>query len=258
MTIFFKKLVSAIAFFGIYTVTIAQPALNDSIISTQPAIQNFSSIRIQGDFEVLLTQGSTESIKIEGPAYIVNDMVVERSGQELNIKLNRSIWPWKSNSWYKKSREEWNWNNGDRERKKVTVYITAKNLDGISMSGSGHIYFKDGLTTGNLRLHVSGSGHIEGQVQANDITSKISGNGNINLAGNAESSDVRISGSGSFSAAKLVTSNSKVHISGSGHANVNANKALTASISGSAHVGYTGNVTSINTSKSGSGSITRM
>lgn len=258
MTILLKKLLLVATFFGIYTISIAQEYLNDSIITTQPVVQNYSSIRVQGDFEVYLTQGNTESLKIEGPAYIVNDMVTEVTGGELNVKLNRSIWPWKENSWYKKNRIEWNnqqWNN---RNKKVTIYVTAKNLDGISMSGSGHITFKDGITTGNIRLHVSGSGHIEGTLQASDITSKISGNGNINLAGSAESSSVRISGSGNFSATKLVTSKSKVHISGSGHADVNVNKELTASVSGSAHIGYTGNATSINTSHSGSGRISRM
>ena len=70
----------------------------------------------------------------------------------------------------------------------VQVNITVPDLDRIDLAGSGKIHSKDALG-GNSGLHmaVSGSGHIETNVQAEKVKAHISGSGKINCVGSTQS-----------------------------------------------------------------------
>ena len=98
---------------------------------------------------------------------------------------------------------------------------------------------------------------MEGKIDTRSLVTTISGSGKIKVSGNANNSRLKVSGSGVFAAPELVTSSSDVHVSGSGDAKINANDKITAGISGSGSVNYTGAVKNISTTKSGSGSISR-
>jgi len=217
-------------------------------------LQGFNSLRLQGPFNVYINIGATEQVKIDAPAEILDDIVAEVNHGELNIHNKHSNWLKNGGrAWY--SDKNW-WNKGDHPR--VSVYITAKSLEGISVSGSGKVIVKDVLTANDFDLTLHGSGKIETKINAATLHSVMSGSGNITVSGNAGSSTIRISGSGRFSGHDLVTENSTVHVSGSGHADVNASDKVSASVSGSARISYAGNPKSISTSKSGSGAISRM
>jgi len=217
-------------------------------------LQGFNSLKLQGPFNVYISIGTTEEVKIDAPAEALNDIIAEVNHGELSIHN-------KHENWFKNAGRAWysdkNWWNRDNHPR-VTVYITAKSLEGISVSGSGKVIVNDAVAAKDFNLTLHGSGKIETKINVTTLHSVMSGSGNITVSGNAGSSSVRISGSGKFSGRDLVTENSTVHISGSGHADVNASDKVSASVSGSARVSYAGNPKSISTSKSGSGAISRM
>lgn len=222
--------------------------------STNYTLQGFNSLKLQGPFNVFITIGATEQVKIDAPAEVLNDIIAEVNHGELNIHN-------KHENWFKNAGRAWysdkNWWNRDNHPR-VSVYITAKSLEAISVSGSGKVIVNDAVTAKYFDLTLHGSGKIETKVNTTSLHTVMSGSGVITVSGNAGSSSVRISGSGKFSGRDLVTENSTVHISGSGHADVNASDKVSASVSGSARVSYAGNPKSISTSKSGSGAISRM
>lgn len=216
--------------------------VNNAFADTQDRhLTGFTAINAGGSFDVYITQGSTESVKVEAPADVMDKLITEVSGGVLKIYTKNSNWG------------NFNWFGGNH--KKTVVYVTAKQLNGITESGSGDVYFKDGITTNSLKLRVSGSGDMVGKIDAKDVEIGVSGSGDMKIAGRAVTSTVGVSGSGDFSGSGLVTTNTTVHVSGSGDASVNVSEKLDASVSGSGDVSYSGSARNVSASASGSGSV---
>jgi hypothetical protein len=214
-------------------------------------LSGFTSIKIAGPFDVHLVQGTVESVKFEKPDDIpLEKIITEVKGGILKIH-NKYEWGWSVNSW-NSNNSVWGYNH-----KKIVVYITAKDLNLISISGSGDITFDGGFKANSLYLRVRGSGSLQGKVEVKTLTSRISGSGNMKLSGSAESSKVKVVGSGNFTASNLVTVNSAAHVSGSGKAEVNASDKVDAAVRGSGDIRYTGTAKIVSKSKSGSGEINR-
>lgn len=206
-------------------------------------ITGFHAVDVGGSFDVYITQGSSESVKVEAPDEIIDHIITEVDNGVLKI--------------YNKNDRNFHWGDLFGNHKKIVVYVSAKDLNAIAVSGSGDVFFKEGIHTTSLRLRVSGSGDMYGRVEVKNLESGISGSGDVKLVGRAESSAVNVSGSGDFEARGLVTVNTLVHVSGSGDASVNASGSISASVSGSGDVRYTGGAKSVSSSKSGSGDVQR-
>jgi len=213
-------------------------------------LSGFSGIKIGGPFEVHLVQGAVESVRIIATEDVKDRIVAEVVRGVLTIHRKYDNWFWGEKSWWS---DKGVWHN----RPKIPVYITAKSINLIGLSGSGSISFSDGITADFLKLQVRGSGEMEGKVKVSKLESHISGSGNINISGSAESSSVKVTGSGHITARNLVTVTSAVHISGSGNAEINASEKIDAAVRGSGAVSYTGTATKVISSTSGSGEISR-
>jgi Putative auto-transporter adhesin, head GIN domain len=234
-----------------YTFAKPHPTVKaDTIESVDEHLSGFSSIKIAGPFTVHLAQGAVESVKIDVPDDARGRITAEVVGGILKIHNAHDNWGWSFKSWYSE-KSVW------RNHKKIHVYITAKDLKFISISGSGDMSFNEGITAEALKLRVRGSGSIVGKVDVKTLESSLSGSGNMKLSGSAENSKVRVIGSGNFTSSSLVTVTSAVHVSGSGKAEINASDKVDAAIRGSGDVRYTGTAKTINSSKSGSGEIRR-
>jgi len=217
-------------------------SVNSVFADTQDRhLTGFKAIDAQGSFDVYITQGANESVKVEAPGNIMERIRTEVSGGVLKI-------------YNKNKSSEWNIELFG-SHKKVIIYVVAKDLNAVNVSGSGDVYLKNGITTPALKLHVSGSGDLSGRVQVKDLETSVTGSGDVRLAGNAISSDVHVSGSGDFRGGDLTTISTAVRVSGSGDASVNASTKIDASVSGSGDVHYSGNPKSVSKSKSGSGDI---
>lgn len=118
----------------------------------------------------------------------------------------------------------------------ITYTITAANLTGVSVSGSGSV-------------NVDG---VDGAV----FHAIVSGSGSVHPAGSSQRLDVTISGSGSFEGADLQATTGSVGVTGSGEATVNVSDTLTVLVSGSGRVRYLGDPT-LDQHISGSGSVSR-
>jgi len=205
-------------------------------------LSGFHAIDVAGSFDVYITQGSTESVKVEAPSNMMGRIITEVNNGVLRI--------------YNKH-DTFNWGDMWGHHKKIVVYVVAKNLNSINLSGSGDAFFKDGIRAGNLKLSISGSGDMTGSVDAKNLECSITGSGDMKLSGRAESSGVTLVGSGDFTARSLQTVNCAVRVSGSGDAQVNASERVDATVSGSGDVRYTGGAKLINSRKTGSGDISR-
>lgn len=243
-------------------------------------VDSFTKISFGFPGKLYLKQGSPQKVELEGDQDILKEVETEVSGSRLRIG--------KEGKWF-------DWNTGD---KKVTVYITVPNIEGVSVSGSGDIIGQSKIKANDLDLNVSGSGSLSLDAEANgDVEANVSGSGDMELKGHFESfeSDVsgsgrvvlsaiidgladfgisgsgkieaegsadrvktNISGSGKVLAADLETNRCDVRISGSGDVEISVKNELDANISGSGSVSYRGNPTKINSHASGSGKVRKM
>jgi len=203
-------------------------------------LSGFHAVDVGGPFDVKLTQGTTESVRVEAPEEVISRITTEVENGVLKI--------------YNKHNE--NFHFGDLFRhKKILVYVTIKDVNSIVVSGSGDVDFRNGLHGDKLSLRVSGSGDVNGALEVKTLETSISGSGDVSISGHAETSAVRVSGSGDYSGRGLITQNTDVHVSGSGDASIYASNKVDASVSGSGDISYGGHPKSVYKAKSGSGDI---
>lgn len=210
----------------------------NSIISVENRkISNFHGISSAGSYDVYVKMGSTESLRIDGDKDVIENIETVVENGILKI---RNSGPGKN----------W-WNNGN-----IKIYITAKSLNYLTVSGSGNMKVDETLKSNKINVKISGSGNMNLNVAATTLNISISGSGNMKVSGHATKTNIDISGSGELEGNKLKTSICNVKVSGSGNASIYANEELNASISGSGDISYWGKA-KVNQVKSGSGSISR-
>lgn len=239
------------------------------------------SYRISGN--LYLRQGSPQKVVLEGNSEDVREVETEVKGDRLVIGNPEE------NGWF-------SWRNDSK--RKINVYITMENVDGLYVSGSGNLLAETVIKSGDLDLKVSGSGDMELQVElSGDVRADVSGSGNLKVKGNcrnlsssisgsgkvyiansidgiakfsmsgsgkvlaagkAQMVKADISGSGKLLAADLETEKCEVRITGSGDVEINVKSELDARITGSGSVSYKGSPNHVNSNSSGSGKIRKM
>ncbi len=244
-------------------------------------VSTFTKVAFRVPGKLLLKQGNEQKVEIEGDKDVLEKIETKVEGNKLSIGTE--------NRW-----NNWNWGSEDR----ITVYITMKDIEGLSVSGSGDLVGQGKITAGNLSLAVSGSGSLEIEADATgDLRADVSGSGDLSFKGKGKSLDsnisgsgkvviaaaisgtadvsvsgsgkmeasgtaneikTTISGSGKVLAANLEVDKCEVRISGSGDVEINVKSDLDANISGSGSVSYKGNPSHVSSHASGSGKVRKM
>lgn len=201
-------------------------------------LSGFHVVASTGSFDVVLKQGSSESVKVEADAEVINEIITEVRNGTLTIRS--------------KNTRNWSniWNN-----RKITIYVIAKDLNSVVLSGSGDLRMENQFNTNKLELRLSGSGDFKGAVNVKTLEASLSGSGDFSISGKADESTVSISGSGDYRGGDLMTKSTAIRVSGSGDANIYASEKVEASVSGSGDVHYGGHPKSVSKVAHGSGDI---
>ncbi|MEO6520706.1 MAG: head GIN domain-containing protein [Mucilaginibacter sp.] len=205
-------------------------------------LSNFNAIQLSASYDVYITQSSTESVRVEAPGKLIGKIITEVQGGVLKIYSKGQ------NGW-----GDWSFSGG----KKTVIYINARDIVSIGISGSGNVYFRNGLTTNNIKIRLSGSGDIFGKLNVKSLELGVSGSGDVKLNGKADVVNATVSGSGDFSGRDLLTQSTTIRVSGSGDATVYASDKIDASVSGSGDIRYGGSPKHVSTATHGSGDIHR-
>lgn len=203
-------------------------------------VSDFNSISVSGSYNVFITIGNTESLRLEGDGDAISEIDTKVENGTLRIRNKKQI-----------NGRSWN-NNG-----KVNIYIQAKKLNSLIQSGSGEIQVDGELKSSNINCTVSGSGNMSLNIDAEDFNATVSGSGKIRVKGRAKNTKITVAGSGGFEGINLKSSVSNVKVSGSGHVSIAVDKELNALLSGSGKIRYSGNA-EVNSTTSGSGSVSKL
>ncbi len=223
-----------------YSALITVVSSTKTIADETRNVSGFTGIASAGSYNVTITMGNTESLRLEGDAVQIAEIetVVEEGVLKIRNKKRNGSW---SNNW-----------NG-----KVNVYVNAKSLKSIALSGSGDIDVKGVVKSADVSTVLSGSGSISLALDATNYAATISGSGEIKASGKADNAKINVNGSGDFEGNGLRTNVTSAKVSGSGDISINADKSLDAAMSGSGNIRYSGGA-SIKSTKSGSGRISKL
>jgi hypothetical protein len=204
------------------------------IVKQEISLEPIHSIALGFSGDVILTQGSTQKIVLEGQKNVIDNIKRDVNGGTWELHYDKSV----------------------RQSKAVKIYITLPTLRVIAVSGSGNITGTNKFTNlGNVEIVASGSGEVSLAIEAADVECAVSGSGDVHLDGSARTIEIAVSGSGNVDAQNLKTGSCEIAISGSGDALVYCIESLDAAISGSGDIRYKGNAPKVHASVHGSGDI---
>jgi hypothetical protein len=197
-------------------------------------LETFTGIAIGISADVFYTPGNTHEIRIEGNERDVKDLITEVENGTLKLKYD-------------------DWRVG---RSKLTIHITSRELERISVSGSAKFIAEKPVSSEEIYVSISGSGTVQfSELKSDEMDVRISGSGDAVIEkGTADEMEVKISGSGKLQAEHFTVSEFSANISGSGTCRITVTEELDARLSGSGSVYYHGNP-EVNSSASGSGKV---
>ena len=212
---------------------------NGKMTTKKVKTADYDKIMVSGFFDVELVSGNEGDITIEGEENLLEYIKTEVDGNTLKV--------------YTEKGKRLHVSSG----KKIVVTVPFNSLDEVSLSGSGDINSKNTIKSTKFATTLTGSGNVNLDVDANNLTANLTGSGNLTIKGSASALQCKITGSGDFDAYGCKSSTVDATVSGSGNCKVTCNEGLTARISGSGDINYRGEPKKKDTKVSGSGSISK-
>jgi hypothetical protein len=189
---------------------------NRNVITQTRDLATFDGLNVTAIFKVIFTQGEPQSIKIETDENLVDKVITEVNGGILTLSTRGSI------------------NNPT----KINVYITAKDLKSLDMSGASKFTSTNKINTPKLKIELSGISAATLSSDAAVVNCDLSGVSKLDLEGSGDQLTADISGTAKLIASKFEVKDVKVEVSGVGTATVNATKSIDLDASGASNIKY--------------------
>jgi hypothetical protein len=181
---------------------------NGKLVTKEVPVSAFDVLKAKGVYELKLSQGAKESVKIEADENLQDLFQVRNEGTELVIDM-----------------KDLNHKNL-KIKNKMHVYVTFKNLKELDLSTVGNVASEEQLAFDDLNMENKSVGNVDLKLTANKIDLKNKSVGNVKLSGKAEDAVFKNSGVGSLEAGSFVVQTMNIENTGIGSAEVNAEKNL--------------------------------
>lgn len=201
-------------------------------------VSAFTKIKNKGSFQVYVTVGGEQSVKVTADSEVIEKIETEVRGDTLTIKIDAERGWWRNNR------------VGD-----MRVDITVPSLEAAMVNGSGD-YEIVGFNGGDLEANVNGSGNITlMDAVVGELTIDIKGSGDVSATGTCDELDVEVKGSGDVSARNMECVSGDVGIMGSGDVDVYLKEKIDVGIMGSGDVNVWGKPEQVKSRTMGSGDV---
>ena len=181
---------------------------NGKMITRDITVSSFESLKASGIYELRLSQGDKESVKIEADENLHQYFNVKNEGSSLVINMEKLK------------------NVNLKSKSKMKVYVTFKNLKELELKTVGNVVSDENLSFSNLELKNRSVGNVDLNITANKLDISNSSVGNVKLGGKAQEVIVKNNGVGSLEAGSFIVQTMNIENTGVGHAEVNAEKNL--------------------------------
>ncbi len=209
-----------------------------SQITKEIELKDFHKLTLEGASSYILIQSDHNKLEVEVQKEDVMDY----------IKINNERGELKINTTAKNK-------NVSRVCSKLVFKVYYVNVSVISFGGAGSLRSQNQMNTNVLRANMNGAGSLHLNIKCQGFTGSVSGTGSLDVQGVCKKSNLKLSGVGSIKATKLISEDTKVVVSGVGHAKVYASHRLIAEVNGVGSIYYLGNPTEKHFEKNGIGTI---
>ncbi len=207
------------------------------IIEKSYPIQSFSSVEADIVGNIIYTQSSKTSVRVEGDKNLVDRLLVAADNEVLKLY------------YYEKKQK-------NISKKKLTIYITSPAIEKINMDGVGNFVLEGLIAAENLTIDFEGVGNFKAmQLQSNSIDASYKGVGNLELGGTTDFLELSSKGVGSVDTQKLEAKNAIVRAEGVGSVKCYASESIDLNNRGVGGITYYGNPVVTNLNKSDIGKI---
>ena len=177
-----------------------------NVITKDVPVQSFDQLQVSGVFNVVLTQGSKEAVKIEADDNLQQLFEVKNEGSKLIVDMKKD--------------------SHFNSKKKMTVYFTFKNIKSMDLKMVGNVSSEGNLNFGNLALDNKSVGSVDLALNAQKLDIKNKSVGNLKLRGKADNAVIKSNSVGSIKASDFLVQTMDIDNDGVGSAEVNAAKEL--------------------------------
>jgi len=181
---------------------------NGNLITRDIAVSSFTELKASGVYELKLSQGNKEGVKIEADENLQDLFQVRNEGSRLVIDMKKLE------------------NKNLKSKNKMRVYVTFKNLKQIDLSTVGNVSSEERLSFENLELRNKSVGNVDLKLTANKVELENKSVGDIKLSGQAQNAVFVNKGVGSLKASDFVVQTLDIDNTGIGSAEVNASQTL--------------------------------
>lgn len=206
-------------------------------IKEKKALTGVTRLKVDGVFNLTISQSDEESIEVEGDEAMVNKLLIDQDGELLSLKMEEDV------------------EDGFFDDKNLKIHITIKDLKEFNYEGVGNVKTNGLFKVADLRLLGNGVGNLELELDAQEIDADFDMVGNIKLRGKANRAIFLNNGIGNLDASELIVQNMDVNSSGIGKVEVNCVGDLSLEVDGIGKVSYTGNPRVIKKEVTGIGKV---
>ena len=192
-----------------------------NVITKDYTIKSFDNLTAHGVYNLHLSQGDKESLKIEAEDNLMDLFMVENEGSSLKIGMKKDV--------------------DIHSKKKMNVYLTFKNLKSMNLSMVGGTSSEEQLKFSDLKFKNQSVGSVNLDMALQTLNLENESVGTLRLRGSAENAVIRSNSVGSVQAADFVVQKMDIDNNGVGSATVNAEKELKVSDSFLGKVSNKGN-----------------
>ena len=194
-----------------------------NVITKDITVKSFDELNASGVFNLLLSQGDKESLKIEADDNLMDLFIIENEGSTLTIKMKK--------------------NSNFNSKKQLKVYVTFKTLKSMDLGMVGGTSSDEKLKFTDLKLKNQSVGSVSLNMTLQTLNMENQSVGSVKLEGSAENAIVKNNSVGSINAGNFVVQKMDIENNGVGSATVNAEKELKYSDSFLGKVSNRGNAT---------------
>src|SRR5829696_6889637 len=152
-------LVAAAAFFAATTVKAQKDKTetiegNGNLVTKEVPVTSFESLKASGVYELKLSQGATESVKIEADENLQQYFNVHNNGRQLVIEMKDIK------------------NKNMKLKNKLKVYVSFKNLKEMDLSMVGNVQADEALNFADLDIKNNSVGKVDLDLSATAFSLK--------------------------------------------------------------------------------------
>jgi len=195
--------------------------------------QKFTKIKVSTGLDLYLSQGTKNKVTLEADENLHDIIITEVNDGVLKIYSEKSIW----------------------QAKARKVYVTVKNLEGLTATSGSDVYTEDVLKVETIKISATSGADIRIALDADIVETSATSGSDIRISGTANNHTSRANSGASIEAYKLISKNATVNVSSGADINIYASESINAKASSGGDIDFKGNPREINKKSSSGGSV---